>query len=371
MFRSIILAFALILTTPMAGRAATVEPAVPIDRPPPSYPDTAGEAAGHVKIAFTIDAQGHVIEPQIVESAPQGVFDTATLDVLKDWRYQPRRVDGQAVAQPGNVIVLNFVPPPPDAAKTVELLDTHPAYPRTAYDAGQEGDVTVVFDLDENGFAENARVSKSTLPDVFDKSALDTIQNGRFRPMAVDGMPTRAIGLSTTLSYRLADARFYPVVLTHPTLLYPKKAMDAGIQGYCYMDMTIAGNGTVEKVELLSTGPGNVFRESCLDYASAMTFEPPDQDQTGRMVRKHRANIHFKFNGSKPLLRAGQWAKVRYTIGKAGQTKDVEIIAVSGGDVPQREVVDAIRKRVVQPIIENGVAVEKPNQIILISGENR
>jgi len=370
MFRLACLALALILTAPIAGFASSVEPATPIDRPPPSYPDSAGISLGHVKIQFTIDAEGRVQDPHVLESAPPGLFDAAALSAMTAWRYQPRRVDGRPVPQPSNTIALDFAPAPLDPAHTAIMINSDPPYyPREAYAAGQEGDVVVAFDINENGLVRNARAAQSTLAKVFDESAVSAIKNSRFRPPMVNGAPSAALGLMVTVPFRLATAVIAPKVLHRPSLAFPEKARQAGEQGYCYVSQAIAGDGTVEKVDVVAMAPGDVFQRACSDYASSFRFEPPDQDPTGRVGRKHSLTISFLLDGATPLLQPGQWVKIRYTVGTDGQMKDLEVIGVSGPEIYPSKVLNALRRRKVQPIVENGLAVEKPGQIVIVSGD--
>ncbi|MEI9986730.1 MAG: TonB family protein [Aliidongia sp.] len=350
--------------------ASVIEPAKPIDRPPPSYPDRAGNSLGHVKIQFTIDANGRVQDPQVLESAPPGLFDAAALDAMKAWRYEPRRVDGQAVTQPNNMIALDFAPGPVDPAHTAVMINAGPAYyPREAYQKGLEGDVTVSFDIDQNGIVKNAKAIHSTVPEIFDGDAVSSIKNSRFRPVTVNGMSVGAEGLSVTVPFRLADAVLAPKRIDHTSLTYPPRALKAGEQGYCYVVFAIAGDGSVEKFDVVVTSPADVFRQACIDYATGVKFEAPDADPTGRVSRKHTMEITFQFDNSRPLLSAGQWVKIRYTLGTGGQIRNPEVVAASDSGIYTPNVLEAIRRRRVKPAIENGVAVEKPDQILIVSGD--
>ena len=364
------LVLALLLVPATLAQAETVEPAKPLDRAPPAYPDSAGNALGHVKIQFTIDADGHVTDPQVLESAPPGLFDKAALDAMKSWRYAPRRVDGRAAAQPSNTIALNFVPAPPDPAHIAVMINNDtPAYPREAFDQKLEGDVTVGFDIDEIGLVKHPHVTQSTAK-IFDDAAVTAIKNSRFRPPTVDGVPTAAHDLSLTIPFRLATAVLKPKRIDHATLTYPAKAQQAGQQGYCYMTVAVAGDGSVENVDIVATGPGDVFRQACTDFGNAARFEPPDADKTGHMSRKYSFTIVFKFDQSHPLLQPGQWAKIRYTLGTSGQMLRPEVIAVSEPEIYTPKIIEAVRGRKMKPVLENGVPVEKPGQILIVSGDD-
>jgi TonB family protein len=62
----------------------------------PNYPAQAQEAKieGWVLVEYSIDKEGHVVAPHVVEAQPPGVFDQAALDAVAQWRYTPRYVNG-------------------------------------------------------------------------------------------------------------------------------------------------------------------------------------------------------------------------------------------------------------------------------------
>ena len=52
---------------------------------------------GYVKVKFLVRADGTVGELSILDSQPKGLFDSATLKAVPQWRFQPGVIDGQAV----------------------------------------------------------------------------------------------------------------------------------------------------------------------------------------------------------------------------------------------------------------------------------
>lgn len=56
--------------------------------------------AGAVVISFTVDEQGFVVNPSVVEST-QATLDEAALAIIQGFRYAPRFVDGHAVGTDG------------------------------------------------------------------------------------------------------------------------------------------------------------------------------------------------------------------------------------------------------------------------------
>jgi protein TonB len=75
--------------------------------------------------------------------------------------------------------------------KRPELLAAvSPVYPAALRKAGVEGNVSLVFVLDENGRVEDPRVERASRPE-FEKPALDALRKWRFRPGMKDGQPVR------------------------------------------------------------------------------------------------------------------------------------------------------------------------------------
>ncbi len=72
---------------------------VPLNEVLPEYPDQARRRGieGHVKLAFTITAQGRVENIRVVESSPANVFDRSARRAAARWRFAPRTENGQAV----------------------------------------------------------------------------------------------------------------------------------------------------------------------------------------------------------------------------------------------------------------------------------
>lgn len=72
---------------------------LPIAKQAPDYPQRALDRRieGECTVVYTVDAQGRVADPQIVGNC-HPLFIKPSLAAAKRFRYQPRVVDGQAVA---------------------------------------------------------------------------------------------------------------------------------------------------------------------------------------------------------------------------------------------------------------------------------
>jgi protein TonB len=66
---------------------------------PPKYPYEAAQQGieGKVLIKFVLTKEGTVKEPLVVESNPEGVFDEAALEAVKQYKFNPGTIDGKAV----------------------------------------------------------------------------------------------------------------------------------------------------------------------------------------------------------------------------------------------------------------------------------
>jgi protein TonB len=95
----------------------TIDPPAPkvIIDPKPVYrgglvfPERAADAgkSGYVIFSFIIKADGSVGNSQVIEEVPDGYgFATAAKKAFPKWRFEPRLVDGKAVAAPAQIKVV-------------------------------------------------------------------------------------------------------------------------------------------------------------------------------------------------------------------------------------------------------------------------
>lgn len=66
-------------------------PPQPVRRVEPRYPRTAyiNAVSGYVVLNFRLATDGSVRNAVVVDSSPEGVFDAAALQAMKQWRYPP------------------------------------------------------------------------------------------------------------------------------------------------------------------------------------------------------------------------------------------------------------------------------------------
>jgi protein TonB len=78
----------------------------PISRTPPTFPPRAEDRQieGYVDFDFTIEPNGTVGDPRVVEEVPTGFgFAAAAQKVFPSWKFQAKEVNGQAVASPARI----------------------------------------------------------------------------------------------------------------------------------------------------------------------------------------------------------------------------------------------------------------------------
>ena len=76
---------------------------VPLQRIAPRYPRQAlrDGITGWVELEFVVNPDGTVRDVRVVNAKPRRVFDAAAIAAARRWRFKPKVVNGQAVAQRG------------------------------------------------------------------------------------------------------------------------------------------------------------------------------------------------------------------------------------------------------------------------------
>ncbi len=82
----------------------------PLFRRRPEFPRAAifGGHEGYAVIEYTIDDQGFVRDPRVLESVGSVVFGEAAMQAISSWRFAPRFENGAAVATTGMRTKVNF-----------------------------------------------------------------------------------------------------------------------------------------------------------------------------------------------------------------------------------------------------------------------
>lgn len=77
-----------------------------VDQPPrilrkvmPQYPSHAerNNIEGKVVLRFIVDSRGNIVEPEVTESEPEGVFDDAAMEAIRKYKFKPAEKAGEPV----------------------------------------------------------------------------------------------------------------------------------------------------------------------------------------------------------------------------------------------------------------------------------
>ncbi|WOT04389.1 energy transducer TonB [Shewanella youngdeokensis] len=83
---------------------------MPLHRVEPRYPARAlkRKLEGYVLLGFVIDKKGNPQDIKVLDANPSQLFDREAIRALKRWKYQPKIVNGNATAQLGQSVRLEF-----------------------------------------------------------------------------------------------------------------------------------------------------------------------------------------------------------------------------------------------------------------------
>lgn len=188
------------------------------------YPQSAiaANAEGVVYIGVKIGVDGKVADAKVNSVMPMARADLAdaALAAVKSWTFDPRKVDGKAVASDTTVaIAFSLDPDKPLAVKTapdaldairvsppqddalaqadapatenVEYHRTHPPrYPPSAIKAKEQGDVVLKVHVDARGNPVEASVAKTIPPNLspdLGNAAIAAVMHWKFNPAREHG----------------------------------------------------------------------------------------------------------------------------------------------------------------------------------------
>lgn len=84
---------------PQRPASAEIQIPKPLKRANPKYPRAAFRKGieGSVLLEFSVDPDGHVLAPRVVEATPPGVFERVALDAVSEWSYQRLGVEAKSM----------------------------------------------------------------------------------------------------------------------------------------------------------------------------------------------------------------------------------------------------------------------------------
>lgn len=211
----------------------------------PVYPASAqaDRRQGVAIIEAVIDTNGTVADAKVIRSIGEDL-DSAALDAVLQWQFQPTLLNGRPV-QLIMTVTVNFVldsdgsvppppPPPPPPAMTAEvpppppppppslvgskevndvslrvggeikapmkITDVRPVYPMAAQQAQVTGVVILEIVVDAEGNVADAKVVRSVA--LLDEAARDAVLQWKYRPTRLNGVPVPVV-MTVTVNFSL------------------------------------------------------------------------------------------------------------------------------------------------------------------------
>jgi protein TonB len=98
------------LAAALAVGGGTDRDAVPQVRIQPDYPIGARQKGieGWVDVQFTVGPDGSVRNPVVLNAEPRTIFDSAAIQAVKGWKYNPKIQDGKPVERAGLKVRIRF-----------------------------------------------------------------------------------------------------------------------------------------------------------------------------------------------------------------------------------------------------------------------
>ncbi len=87
-------------------------------------------------------------------------------------------------------------------------------------------------------------------------------------PVGIDPNASMNIGLG----FAGADGEYLPIVKVAP--VYPRRALERGIEGYVLLEFTVTRLGTVENPVVIEADPPNIFNRAAIQAATKFKYKP-------------------------------------------------------------------------------------------------
>lgn len=178
-----------------------------------------GIAHGEARVLVNVDAQGQIADILILAYTHQP-FATAAINAIRQWRYEPATLNGEAVGTVADcsfrfdvdgILMVQRNGPPVFQKRdifgetyayrpyTLDALDgipapvrvIRPAYPQDWADQGMSGKVTIDFYIDETGVVRMPSVASTAHP-MLAAVATAAVREWRFAPPLRKGRPVLA-----------------------------------------------------------------------------------------------------------------------------------------------------------------------------------
>lgn len=312
----------------------------------PEYPLSMRQThmRGQVVVQFTVDIEGRVTKPFVLQSM-NPAFDAPALEAVSRWRFEPGRVDGVPVYTELAVPIifsLDFmsgggrdaveVRDHGDASRLPEELrvDTQPrltglvipVYPFALLRDGVGGRSEVGYIVDPQGRVATSRVIKADRPEI-GLALQAAVERFHYEPAIKNGQPSRALlgfdqefSTSDDTLVSSDDDRLLRLELKHPERIarsseldspvkalitrapvYPRSLAGSGRQGRAVVEFLVDEKGH-PRLPRIASATEPAFGYAAVQAAALWQFTPPTGK--GRAVVT-RVQVPFVFEPDSPV----------------------------------------------------------------------
>jgi protein TonB len=103
------------------------------------------------------------------------------------------------------------------------------------------------------------------------------------------------IALDGGLALGSGDGEYLPIVKVTP--VYPRRALQRGIQGYVIVEFTVNKTGAVVDIFVVEANPEGIFDDAAMDAAKKFKYKPRVVNGEPAAVSGVQNRITFKIDG--------------------------------------------------------------------------
>ena len=231
------------------------------------------------------------------------------------------------VALIGSVIARAVTIAPDDGNLLKEIDDPIPDYPKTLWEESWVGEVTLMFDVSEEGYVEKPCIVSSSLPGKFELYALHALKGHRYEQ--IGGPSELMTGVKKRFSFTLDSNPTVPV-----TVKYPQPALEQAAEGYVVVRFGVSTTGAVRDLKVVGSEPSGIFDGAARDAASKMKFETTRFNPDDKILHKFTFSLdsrpHIAVEARYPAEAKRQQLHghviVEFDINKDGKVENPEAI---------------------------------------------
>ena len=103
------------------------------------------------------------------------------------------------------------------------------------------------------------------------------------------------VALDGGLALESGDGEYLPIVKVAP--VYPRRALQRGIEGFVIVEFTVTKQGTVRDPVVVEANPSGIFEQAAMDAAMKFKYKPRVVNGEATEVSGVQNRITFQIDG--------------------------------------------------------------------------